>query len=552
VDVAGGPNGIQGFAVSPDGRTVVFADGPTGQLYRQEVGQLDAVPIPGARDAWKPFFSPDGEWIGFIDQVENTLNKIRLDGSQAQSLATVPPPYRSAGWSSDGTIVVYSNGLEGLGFWRVRDTGGELEQIPNTAGALRLWFDVLPGGQGVVGSTPGDTIVAVSLETGERKFLLRGSTPRFVSSGHLVYGRDGGLWAVPFDPERLEIAGTPTPLVENVAVGANLLVDFAVGGGTLFYREGGRVPPGVPIWISSDGTEETLDPSLSGVFRSPAISPDGRRIAFSYAGRVDDPRDIWIYDLAQRTFSRLTFEGINDDPFWSADGTEVGFSSNRAGLYALYAQTLDQTTEARLFRQVLDENLFQGTWTPDGNRIVYTRQYVQGGADILQASPHPDSASVAIVETLSVDTNPAISPDGRWLAYRSDQEGQPEVYVRPLTGPGGRIKVSVDGGSQPIWSREGTELTYLVLLDNSTPDFSPYWERVTLRADGSTLRVEARSEPCGRRRYANGWNSNTQWDLTPDGQRVIAIDRTGDAEEEYEGRYIVVENFGEELKRLGG
>jgi Tol biopolymer transport system component len=260
---------------------------------------------------------------------------------------------------------------------------------------------------------------------------------------------------------------------------------------------------------------------------------------------------IWIYDLDQRTFSRLTFEGVNDDPFWSPDGTEVGFSSRRNDAAALYARPVDLSTEARLLREDPDANLWQGTWTPDGHRIVYARQAAQGG-DILQSSPHPDSASVAIVETLAIDTNPAISRDGRWLAYRSDQEGQSEVYVRPLSGPGGQVKVSVDGGVQPIWSHEGTELTYLVLLDNFTPDFAPYWERVTFRADGSALRVEARSEPFGRRIYSNGWSSNAQWDLTPDDQRIIAIDRAVDDEEEYEGRYVEVENFGEELKRLGG
>jgi serine/threonine-protein kinase len=211
---------------------------------------------------------------------------------------------------------------------------------------------------------------------------------------------------------------------------------------------------------------------------------------------------------------------------------------------------VDLSTETRLLREDPDANLWQGTWTPDGHRIVYARQAAQGGMDILQSSPHPDSASVAIVETLAVDANPAISPDGRWLAYRSDQEGQPEVYVRPLTGPGGRIKVSTGGGTQPVWSNGGTELTYLALAGLGTAGFAPYWERVTIRADGSTLRVEGRGEPFGRRTYLNGWSSQRQWDLTPDDQRIIAIASTGEASEGYVGRYVVVENFFQELKRL--
>jgi serine/threonine-protein kinase len=553
VDIAGGPNGNRGFAVSPDGQSIVFTDGLTGQLYRQEVGQLDAVPVPGARDAWYPFFSPDGEWIGFIDQVENTLKKTRLDGSQLQSLAPVASPWRSAGWGPNGSIVVHSGDMEGL--WRVRDSGGEPEPIGGTGGVgILRWLHVLPNGRGVLASTT-DSIIAVSLETGERKFLLAGTTPRFVSSGHLVYGSENGLWAVPFDQERLETTGSAVPIVRDVGVGANALAEFAVGGGTLVYHEGTLVNQAVtPVWVRSDGMEEILDPSLSGQFRSPAVSPNGRKIAFAYLAPRELEAHIWIYDLDQRTFSRLTFEGVNDDPFWSPDGTEVGFSSRRNGPAALYARPVDLSTEARLLREDPDANLWQGTWTPDGHRIVYGRQAVQGGYDILQSSPHPDSASVAIVETLGVDSNPAISPDGRWLAYRSDQEGQPEVYVEPLTGPGGRLKVSTQGGTQPVWSNRGTELTYLALADYLTPLFAPFWERVTLRADGPTLRVEARGEPFGRRAYSNGWNSQRQWDLMPDDQRIIAIGIgigiSSDAEEEIEGRHIVVENFGEELKRL--
>ena len=198
VNVAGGPTGIQGFAVSPDGRTVVFPDGPTGQLFRHELDRLDAVPIPGGERAFYPFFSPDGEWVGYIDQEDNTLSKIRLDGSQAQTLAPVPGGFRSAGWGPDGAIVLLSNAMEGL--WRVRDTGGDLEQIANTEGPHLWWLDLLPNGRAILASTADREIVAVSLETGERRVLFAGTTPRYVATGHVVFWREDALWAAPFDP----------------------------------------------------------------------------------------------------------------------------------------------------------------------------------------------------------------------------------------------------------------------------------------------------------------------------------------------------------------
>ena len=222
--------GRRGLAVSPNGRTVAFADGPTGQLYHRDLRGLDPVPIPGTENAWYPFFSPDGEWVAYFDQGEATLRKIRLDGSQAQTIAPVSGTNRSAGWGSDGTIVLAAGDFEGL--WRVRDTGGELEQIANTEGPRLQWLDLLPNGRAVLGhsvSDGGRQVVAVSLETGERTILFGGTTPRYVSSGYVVFWREDGLWAVQFDQERLTVLGPPTPIVEGVPAQGNGFGEFAVG-----------------------------------------------------------------------------------------------------------------------------------------------------------------------------------------------------------------------------------------------------------------------------------------------------------------------------------
>ena len=221
----------RGFAVSPDGQTMVFANGPTGQLYHRDLRQLDAVPISGTEEAWCPFFSPDGEWVGYFDQGDDGLKKIRLDGSAAQTLALVPGGTRSAGWGSDGTIVLRYPQLDGLS--RVGDTGGEIEHITNTEGPTLFWLDLLPDGRAVLANTGGAgdrQVVVVSLETGERTILFAGTTPRYVSTGHVVFWRADALWAVRFDPEQLTAIGQPTPIVERVPAGGNGLAHFAVGG----------------------------------------------------------------------------------------------------------------------------------------------------------------------------------------------------------------------------------------------------------------------------------------------------------------------------------
>ena len=531
----------RGLAVSPGGRTVVFADDVTGQLYHRDLRGLDAVPIPGTENAWYPFFSPDGEWVGYFDQGEATLNKTRLDGSAAQTLAPAPGTNRSAGWGSDGTIVLHSNALDGL--WRLRDTGGEIEQVANTEGPQLRWLDLLPDGRAVLGQTVGGEpqVVAVSLETGERTVLFAGTTPRYVGTGHVVFWRDNALWAVPFDPEQLLAIGQPTPVVEDVRLMANSFANFAVGGDLLFYLEGEGLEGLVPLWLGRDGSEQSLDPALTGLFEDPAFSPDDRRVALQR--QIEgEPEDIWIYDLEQRTLSRLTFgDGRNLQPFWSPDGTEVGFSSNRDGLFALYSRPADLSGDARLLVSDPDDSLYEGTWTPDGQSLVYrwgsgTTNNIR---DLWYSGPDLDGTPVVILGTPAAEHTPSLSPDGRWLAYASDESGQYEVYVRPFPGPGGQSLVSVNGGFNPKWAHSGREIFYLgpdavfnVAAVRTDPDFA----------------VDSREQLDSRAYF---WQrTHRHWDLTPDDQRLLAIGVPPEAGGV--GRYIIVQNWFEELRALAG
>ena len=231
-----------GLAISPDGRTVVVGVAGGGGLVRRDVDRLEAVPLLGTENYWMPFFSPDGSWIGFFDDRENTLKRIRMDGSEIQTLGPTPPSARSAGWGEDGTIVFNSSGLGGLA--RIPETGGDIQPIESSAGSLR-WLDLLPGGRAVLGSHPLETgslreweVVLVRLETGEVETLFSGTTPRYVAPGYVVYWREGALWAVPFDLDQLQVTGPPTLVAQGVRAGTNGFAGFAVRENILIYQGG--------------------------------------------------------------------------------------------------------------------------------------------------------------------------------------------------------------------------------------------------------------------------------------------------------------------------
>ncbi len=290
------------------------------------------------------------------------------------------------------------------------------------------------------------------------------------------------------------------------------------------------------MWVSRNGSEEMLDPAFTGLFESPSVSPDGRRVAVQrQLGGA--PEDIWIYDLDQETFSRLTFEGRNIQPFWSPDGSEVGFSSNREGSFALYARPADLSSETRLLVAAGDApGLYTAVWTSEW--LIYRRgsTTTDGTADLWYVAPDPDSTPVAFLETPYLEYSPSISPDGRWLAYQSNESGQNEVYVRPFPGPGGQSQVSVNGGETPVWAHSGREIFYISSGRSLTV--------ATVRTD-PTFAVESREQ-------LTSWpyliqNTNRDYDPAPDDQRFLAVG-TAQAQEQF----ILVQNFFEELRQRFG
>ena len=301
-----------GLTVSPDGRTVVFPGvGSNGiQLYKRSLDGVESVPMPGTEGTWAPFFSPDGEWVGYFSPLgdQQVLKKIRLNGSSNPvTLCPAPGGWRSASWSADDTIV-FSSAQNGV--WRVSANGGEPELIRPPESPIEdtpRWLEVLPDGQAAlatVGRTPEAEIVVVDLTTGEQETLLTGTWPRYISTGHVAYWREDSLWAVPFDAERRELAGSPVPVVEDVGMNsvANGLAGFAVGGDSLVYAPVQGLGFSTQlVWVDRDGSEEDAGSEL-GNYLGLALSPDGQRAAVAADG------DVLAYDLVRDTATRLTFD----------------------------------------------------------------------------------------------------------------------------------------------------------------------------------------------------------------------------------------------------
>jgi serine/threonine protein kinase len=461
---------------SPDGRSIVFSavQGDRQQLYLRALDQLAAVPIPGTEGASGPFFSPDGRWLGFGSG--GVLKKIAVDGSgPATTICETPGNLFGASWGSDDTII-FSLGPEGL--WRVSASGGPSQALMSPdakKGELKYLLPrILPGNRAIlftVTHTPlptwNDTeLVVQSLATGERKVLVTaGADGRYVRSGHLLYLHRGTLMAVPFDLQRLEVTGGAVALIADVMQAANTpneQLDSGAGQfnvsdtGSLLYVPGGIFPDPERslVWVDRTGALQPL--SLPArAYLSPRLSPDGHRMTVWTQG----DRNIWVHDLARGTLTRLTLEARNARAIWTPDGTRITYGSATAGPENLFWKPADGSGSAERLT-TSDHQHTAASWSPDGQTLAFVEVRPTTGADIWVLPLAGDRRPRAIIQTRFTEAYPEFSPDGRWLAYSSDESGRPEVYVQPYPGSGPRQQVSTNGGTAPAWSRDGRELFY--------------------------------------------------------------------------------------------
>jgi serine/threonine-protein kinase len=536
-DVDLGPDAIAGTnmaaAISGDGRRLVYlVRGPDGkpQLATRLLDESKATLLAGTENASDPFFSPDGRWIGFF--AGGMMKKTPVQGGTIITLCDAAFS-RGVSWGADGNIIATITTTGGM--VRVPDGGGTPQTLPiaNKTGEIaRRWPQVLPGGQAVLYSaalTPAnyeDALINVlSLKTGQQKTVVRGGYfGRYLPSGHLLYIHQGTLYAVPFDAARLEVRGSPAPLLDDVAgnttSGAGQF-DFSQTG-TFLFTSGHTVASQYSVaWLDAAGA---IEPILAapGTYLTPRLSPDGKWLALS--GVAAAPNDLWLYDWQRGLLTRLTFTGqAHRYPVWTPDGKYIVFSAQSANGGGMWWMRADRAGQAKLLMESKDV-LWPASFSPDGRRLAFVQRTLETGFDVwtlpLDISdpdrPKPGQPE-PFLRTAADELAPAFSPDGHWLAYESSEAGATQVYVRPFPGPGGIWQISTGSGTLPVWSPHGRELFY-ESRDNR------------IMVADYTARRE--SFDAGRPRL---WSSRQIWntifspnlDLSPDGKRFVVFPGPG-------------------------
>jgi eukaryotic-like serine/threonine-protein kinase len=532
------------FALSADGSQLAYvATAHTGgvqQIYLRAMDSQEARPIPGTEGATSPFFSPDGQWLGFF--ADGKLKKIAVSGGLAETLADAPGQ-SGASWGSRGMIVFHpSTGS----LQEVSDAGGSPQPFTRLdKGEFdHVWPEFLPSSRAVLFSLAGNGIAVQPIETGQHRTLIQGGTsPCYVSSGHLVYSQTQAgapaatapgstLMAVPFDPQRLEVTGTPVPVVQNVMLTSGPpTAQYTVSAtGSLVYISGGaQATQSRLVWVSRTGGEQPLSAPAQD-YNYARLSPDGRRLAIETAGS-----QIWLFDLARETLTRFTFGGaVNLDPVWTPDGKRIVFSSNKdGGSPNIYWQMADGSGGLERLT-TSDHPQFAVSWSANG-QLLAVGQAAPAEIWVLRLS---DRKAQPFLQTPAYEGAPHFSPDGRWLVYVSDESGRKEIYVQPYPGPGGKWQISTEGGNEPLWSRNGRELFYrsgdkVMAVDVATePSFSAGKPKTLFQG-----------------RYMAASLTMPRYDVSADGQRFLMLKPV--QQEQAESTQIdVVLNWTEELKRL--
>jgi serine/threonine-protein kinase len=546
------------MAISSDGRFIVFGavkenPGPQDKprLYLRKTDQLESKPIAGTEGGSCPFLSPDDRWVGFC--AGGKLMKVSIDGGVPVPLCDTAIPF-GASWGPENSIVFAPD--PGSGLLRVSAAGGDPESLTTPDKTKEEYSHrlphCLPDGKGVLFTIMREywdlqpRIALLDLKTRKWRVLMGDAADaRYVPTGHLVFLRQGTLMVVPFDLERHEFTGQPVPAIANVMQALNLINrhwNTAAGqfslsdSGWLVYAEGGILPDmqNSLVWVDQKGRAEPVV-SFKAPFLAPRLSPNGQRIAYATYGRE---QQVWVYDLHRDTRHRLTNEGKAGFVIWTPDGKRVVFDWYKSGQPNLYWQAADESSAVE---RLTTSGYMQspGSWSPDGATLAFCEAHADTGDDLLLL----DLRSRRITHFLNSHANehyPEFSPDGRWMAYGSDESGRWEVYVRPFPGPGGKWLISQEGGIEPLWARNGKQLFY------RSTDGGQVWV-VDVRTDGGFSASKPRLlfkapglGPSGPIR---------DWDLSLDDQRFLIM-KLEEAKSTPVTELVLVQNWFEELKRL--
>jgi serine/threonine-protein kinase len=547
--------------LSPDGSTLAFVATQAGQarLFIRKLDELQGTPLAGTEGAASPFFSPDGQWIAFF--AGGKLKKISVTGGAPVNLCDAPRG-RGGTWIDDDAIIFTPTNVANVTLMRVSAAGG----APVAFGALsqgavtQRWPQALPDGKGVLFSEhlsttnwDGANLVVAPLSGGAPKVVVRGGYyGRYVPSGHLIYMQQGALFAVRFDLGRLETIGQAVPALEGVAANPALTggARFAFSrDGTLVYQPGGNTSAAKPIdWVTGDGKTSVLRATKAD-WANPRFSPDGQKLAIDISDGKQ--RDIWVYDWARDTLTQLTFDPGNDrNPVWTPDGRRIVFASDRAkqGTYNLYWVNADGTGEVSRLTDSPEPQV-PWSWHPSGKFLAFSALRGLTGADLMILPMEGDAArgwtpgkATAFLATPATETSPMFSPDGRWIAYFSNEAGgNYDIYVRPFLGPGGPWRISTEGGLYPRWSSITHELLFLTLQGKvmSAP-YAAVGE--SFRADKPQIWSPAIVQGPGP--------TNAPYDLHPDGKRLATATAMASDQSAVQNKVVFVLNFFDYLRKI--
>jgi serine/threonine-protein kinase len=528
--------------LSPDGTRLVYVS--QSKIFTRRLDQAEATEL-AETEGWRdpdPFFSPDGQWVGFF--ARGSLNKVSIQERRVIRLGdgTLAD---GGSWGEDGNIIA---GLDSR-LARISSAGGTPIPVTELAPGeiAHRWPQILPGGKAVLFSAytsmtglDGASIEAQSLgRDGLRKMLVRGATwGRYLGSGHLVYVNKGTLFAVPFDSDRLEVHGTPTPVLEDVAYDSALgsaLIDFSHTG-MLVYQNSKQAGGLVTVqWLDRSGNTRPLLP-VPGNYLSPTLSPDASRLALTSAG------DIWMYELGSASMMRLTFGGGYGNPLWTADGRYIVFRATRGMLWT----RADGTGQPQPLTRS-DYQQIPWSFTADGKRLAFVEGKSPGNGvlwTVLVESDHSGlragKAEVFLEEPLATRRRrPMFSPDGRWVAYESNESGANEVYVQAFPDRHGKQRISSGGGTYPAWSRTGHELFFWCGAQNRLMVASYQEPGASFLADRPRTWSEKGPAHFGTTR---------SYDPAPDGKQIVAL-MPADTPQEPHARVVFLLNFFDELRR---
>jgi serine/threonine-protein kinase len=527
------------------------------QLFVRKLDQLQAAPLAGTEGAESPFFSPDGQWLGFF--ANGKLKKISVTGGAPVTLADAPQS-RGAAWTDDDAIIFMPDLTPGLTFMRVSAAGGAPTPfgVMGTGAILQRWPQVLPGGQALLytehsSTTVGDgaNVVVSSIKGDAPRILVRGGYfGRYVSSGHLVYLSQGTLFAVRFDLTRLEVVGPAVPALDDVATNGSAGLLTLAPDGTLLYEpiqifRGDRSLD----WMTRDGRTSALSAKKVN-WSNPRFSPDGKRLAIQIHDAGQE--DIWVYDLASDTRTQLTFDPGDDAyPVWTPDGKRIVFSSERdktkgANLYWMNADGTGEPT-----RLTESPNLqVPMSWHPGGKYLSFFEARPGSSYDLMILPMEGDAVSglkpgtpTVFLSTKAREAMPMFSPDGHWIAYMSDELGSSyDVLVRPFPQKaGGPRRVSTEGGRWPFWSATSPDLLFVTTTNKVM--VAPY----SVAGDVFTSGPPQPWSPIG---FQSAPSSVSPYALHPDGKRVLLAAPAAQGALEERDKVVFYSGFGDYLKKI--